>query len=185
MKTKNPIKGELITIELPNKMVQIILAPFDTDVNIDDMLEVQQHNIYGELITISRLLNKVGNLKAEITEVLSEAKLDFDIFYSQMLEEQKKELTSIDATSGKINKPTVSEIEAAIIRTPKYKVKKQNIFKIQKNVDYIESFHESVKNKSFVIMKISDKLRPEEFEKEIVEGSVNGCIVKFLKKSIN
>jgi hypothetical protein len=175
---------ETVIIELKNQMVQLILAPFDTDVDLDDMLKIQDHNVYGELTTISRLLNKVGNLKAEQQEILSQAKLDFDIFYSQMLEEKRKELTFTETSTGKVNKPTVSEIEASIIRTPQYKVKKTKIFEVQKNMDYIESFYESVKNKSFIIMKLSDKTKPDDFEKEIVEGSVNGVMIKFSKKSI-
>lgn len=177
------MKNEVVTIELLNKIVKLILTPFDTDVNIDDMLKIQDHNIYGELVTISRLVNKVGNLKAEQEEVLSQAKLDFDIFYAEMLEKKKKELTFTDA-GGKINKPTVSEIEAAIMMTPQYKVKKLNIFKVQKNMEFIESLNDAVKNKSFVIMKLSDKTKPDDFEKEIVEGSVNGVMIKLSKKVI-
>lgn len=170
-------KREIISLELPTKIIQLILTPFDTDVDIEDLLRVQEHNIYGELITISRLMNKVGNLKAEMDEILSTAKLDFDIFYAQMQEKKKNELMAV-------GKATVADIESAIIRTPEYKVKKLHIFKVQKNLDYIASLVESVKNKSFIVMKISDKLKPEEFEKEIVEGSVNGVMVKIAKKLI-
>lgn len=176
-------KPEVVVIELKDKLIKLILTPFDTDVNIENLLEIQPHNMYGELITISRLLNKVGNLKAEMNEVLRESNLDFDIFYAQQQEEKRKELT-FTKPDGKVNNPTVSEVESAVVRTPGYKVKKQNIFKIQKNMEYIDSLYESVKNKSFVVMKLSDKWKPEDFEKEIVEGSVNSIMIKFSKKTI-
>jgi len=176
-------KGEVVTVELSDKIVRLVLQPFDTDVDIEELLEIQPHNMYGELVTISRLLNKVGNLKAEIGEILREANLDFDIFYAQTHEEKRKELTFTKA-DGKVSSPTVAEVDSAIIRTPGYKAKKLQIFKLQKNAEYIDSLYESVKNKSFVVMKLSDKWKPEDFEKEIVEGSVNGVIIKFQNKLI-
>lgn len=174
---------ERISLELPGKMLTLILIPFDTDIDIESLLEVQHHNIYGELATISRLMNRVGNLKAEMNQVLAETKLDFDIFYAQMHEEKKKELTFTTGTTTKY--PTVDQLEAAIVRSPEYKVKKQYVFKIQKNLEYVDSLYESVKNKSFAIMKITDKLHPDEFEKNLVEGVVNGMMIKLSKKSIN
>jgi hypothetical protein len=177
-------KAEVVAIELSNKVVRLILTPFDTDVDIEDMLKVQPHNMYGEMVTISRLLNRVGNLKAEMNEILRESNLDFDIFHAQMLEEQRKKLTFTGA-DNKVKSPTVGEVDSAVIRLPQYKVKKQNIFKIQKNMEYIDSLYEAVKNKSFIVMKLSDKWKPDDFEKEIVEGSVNSCTIKFSKKSIN
>lgn len=183
------MKEEIIIIELPKKIVRLHLTPFDTDVNVEELLEVQHHNLYGELITISRLWNKIGNLRAEMNELLSETKLDFDIFYAQKQEEVRKELTFTRPpdTKGmqKVEKPTIGEVESAIIRTPEYKIKKRQVFTVQKNFEYIDSLHEAVKNKSFVIMKMSDKLKPDDFEKEIVEGSVNGVMITFAKKSIN
>jgi hypothetical protein len=37
----------------------------------------------------------------------------------------------------------------------------------------------SAKSKDSKLDKLSDKLRPEEFERELVEDTINGIVIKF------
>lgn len=181
------MEKEQFSIELKNKIVILSITPFDTDIDVDLVTSIHYHNIMGEILTCSALLNRVGNLLAEIDELVSDSKLDFDLFKAQMEEEKRKELT-FDSTDSKgnikVNKPTVSEIDSAIIRSPKYKVKKKNMFRLQKERDYINSLYWAVKDKAEKVQKLTEKIRPEDFEKEIVEESVNGIMIKLIDKAI-
>jgi hypothetical protein len=174
-------------IELENKVVVLSINPFDADLDVDELTKIHYHNILGEVLTCSVLLNRVGNLLAEVNANLSESKLDFEIFSAQMQEEKRKTLTFTDVDSKgneKVSKPTVAEVENSVTRTPQYKVKKKNIIRLQKEVDYVNSLYWAVKDKCEKVNKLTEKIRPEDFENEILEESINGIMVKVKNKLI-
>jgi hypothetical protein len=176
-----------VTIELKTKVIVLSLEPLDTDTNMDDFCKIQYHNIMGEILTCSVALNRVGNMLAEMDEILAESKLDFEIFYAQQQEKQRKSLTfQIDLPKGgtKVDKPTKDEVENAVMLTPEYKVKKLNLIKLQKNQSIINSWYWSIKSKDSKLEKISEKLQPTEFEKDILEGKINGVMLKKVNKEI-
>lgn len=176
-----------IFMELPNSMVQLTLGEFDTDIDTDELTQIHFHNIMGEILTSSLLMNRIGNTKAEFENLLSETKLDFDIQSAHIKEKKRKELTldTLDSKGQpKISKPTVDEVENAYLMSPDYKVMKQKVFKAQKNLAYIDSLYWAIKDKCDKIQKLSEKLRPEEFEKDLVEERINGVMIKLQGKSI-
>ena len=67
---------------------------------------------------------------------------------------------------------------------PKYKVKQLNLIKIQKNRDMINSWYWAIKSKDEKLNKISEKLRPEDFESDLLEEKINGVLMKSFKKTI-
>lgn len=176
-----------VYIELPNSMVELTLGQFDTDIDTDELCQIHYHNLMGEILTSSLLLNRIGNTKAEFENLLAESKLDFDIQSAHIKEKKRKELTfeTLDSKGQpKISKPTVDEVENAYLMSIEYKVMKQKIFKSQKNLAYIDSLYWSIKSKDEKIIKLSEKLRPEEFEKDLVEERINGVMIKLKPKSI-
>jgi hypothetical protein len=178
---------EKIVLELPNKMVVLTLTAFDTDVDVDQLTNIQYHNIIGEILTFPVIMNRVGNLKADMESLVAEAKLDFQIFEAQTQEQKRKELTFIvDGPKGgtKVDKPTATEVENAVILTPEYRVKKKHLFSLQKNLGYVESLYWSAKDKSSKLDILSAKLKPEEFENEILAGTINGVMIQTQSKSI-
>lgn len=178
---------EKVTIELPTKMVVLTLTPFDTDIDADELTNTQYHNIVGEILTFPVIMNRVGNLKADMENLLSETKLDFDIFEATWQEKKRKELTfnESDAKGNpKVNKPTKDEVENAVLMSPEYKVKKKNLFQVQKNLGYIESLYWAARDKSNKLDSLSAKLKPEDFEKEIIEGVINGVLILMRDKAI-
>jgi hypothetical protein len=178
---------EKITVELKNKIIILSIEEFDLDCDMDEFTKIHHYNIMGELITCQVALNRIGILLAEYEQILSECKLDFEIFYAQYKEEQRKKLEfSIADAKGniKINKPTLDEVESSVIRLPQYKVKKINLFKIEKNRDIVKSFYWSMQGKTRLLENISSKLKPEEFENEIIEEKINGILIKKVNKAI-
>lgn len=186
-KAENPLQ-ERITIELPTKMVVLTLTAFDTDIDADEIANIQYHNIIAEILTFPVIMNRVGNLKADMENIVAETKLDFDIFEASHQEKKRKELTftTQDAKGNpKVDKPTKDEVENAVLMSPEYKVMKKKLFQAQKNLGYIESLYWAAKSKDDKLRAFSEKLKPEEFEKEILEGSINGVMIKTSKKSIS
>ena len=180
--------GNKVVLEFPSRMVVLTLTAFDTDISADELTNIQYHNIIGEILTFPVIMNRVGNLKADMEQVLAETKLDFDIFQANWQEKMRKQLTtSIELPKGgtKIDKPTKDEVENAVLMSPEYRVKKQNLIKINRNLSYVEALYWAAKSKDDKLNTLSAKLKPEEFEKEILEGTINGIIIQVRKKSIN
>lgn len=186
-KNTNP-NQEKIVLELPNKMVVLVLTNHDTDIDADQLTNTQSHNIIGEILTFPVIMNRIGNLKADMENILAETKLDFQIFEAQKQEEQRKKLTFSDDSgpkgTTKVNKPTKDEVENAVLMTTEYRVKKQHLFKIQRNLAYVESLYWAAKDKSDKLNIMSAKLQPTEFEKEILECVINGVMIQVRSKSI-
>lgn len=181
-------KAETLVIELPNKVVRLLFIPFDTDINTDELCQIHHHNIMGEIMTCAAALNRIGNLRAEIENIVAEQKLDFDIFMAMEKTTQRKKLT-FDTTDSKgkakVDKPSADEVETAVLITPAYKVKKKHLLNLEKNLKIVESLYWSMKDKSDKVTRLTEKLRPEDFEKDLVEESINGFMLTMHKKSIN
>lgn len=187
MSKENEEDDNKIILEFPTKMVVLILNPFDTDVDIERLLFIQAHNIVGEIITWPIVTNRVGNLKADMEQVVAETKMDFEIFIANQQEIKRKELrvTTTDAKgNAKVEKPTKDEVENAVLVSKEYRVKMQYLHKVQRNFAYVESLYWAARDKSNKLDTYSAKLKPEEFEKEIIEGVINGIMIKSIKKAI-
>lgn len=186
VKSKADDNYETVTLELKNRMVVLKIKVFDTDVDTDQLCQIQYHNIMGEILTTSALLNRVGNMQADINNILAECNLDFELFYAQKYEEFKKKLLNhvVTSRSDKWVEPTSTEIGQAIIRTPEWKVKKMNIINVQKSKEYIDALYWSLKDKCEKVNKLTDKLRPDEFEKDLLEDTINGVMIVLRNKAI-
>jgi len=172
---------EQIVLDRPNgKMVILTLQEFNPEMEVDEILRIDYGNIMGELLTFPVLFNRIANLQAEMASVVAEAKLDTDIFEAQLMEEYRKKL----AAGSEKGKVTAIEVENALKLDARYRAKKTLYIKHQKNLAYLDSLYWSAKSKDDKLNKLSDKLRPEDMDKEVLEGVVNGILIKFTKKSI-
>lgn len=168
---------EPLIIELRDKMVVLKVLPFDTDINVDEILRIDHSNYLGEILTFPVLLNRVANLKAEMQNLVSEAKNDTEIFEAQLSEEYRKKISAT-------GKATINEVDNAVKIDPRYKIKKNDYFAKVRNLDYLDSLYWACQSKMNLLNKISEKIRPDEFEKELLEDVVNGVWIKASRKVI-
>ena len=173
------MEKEKVIIELQNgKMATLVIQPFESEMEIDDMLKIDYGNIMGEILTWPLMYNRISNLRAEQENIVSQVKMDTDIFEAQLMEEHRKRLT------GSGNKFTVGEVESAVKLDARYAVKKRHFFQVQKNFAYLDALYWSAQSKDQKLNKMIDKMRPEEFEKELLEDTINGVMIKFSRKVI-
>ena len=178
---------EKIVLELPTKMVVLLLTHQDTEIDTDQLVNIQSHNRTGEIYTFAVWMNKIGNMKAEMENVVAEYKLDFKIFEAHQQEKKRKELTfEVKDSKGnpKIDKPTKDEVENAVLISPEYKVKYKHLLSLEKQLKYVESLYWSAKSKDDKLNVIAGKMTPEEFERDLVEGAINGVQIIIKEKSI-
>lgn len=169
---------EEIVIELKDKMVILRIKNFDTDIDTDEILKIDYHNVCGEILTWNVLFNRIANLKSEQENIVKHSDFDLKAAEAQFYEEHKKKLVS----EGE--KATEKALEMAIIRDPRYVAKKKLHFEKQKNLSHLENLYWSAQNKCSLLRSLSDKLRPEEFMGELLTDTVNGVLIKCTSKAI-
>ena len=170
-----------IVIELKNgKMAILVIQEFNSELEVDDVLRIDYSNIMGEILTFPLMFNRIANFKAEMENIVAEGKLDLEVFEAQLTEEYRKKLTG--SNSGRV---TVGEIESAVKMDSRYSIKRKHFFKQQKDLAYVEALYWGAQSKDTKLNRLVDKLRPEEFEKELLEDVLNGVAVKITKKAIN
>lgn len=170
---------EEIIIELKTKMVTLQILPFDTDIEVDEILKIDYGNIMGEILTFSVLFNRIANLKADMENIVSVSKMDMEVFEAQEFKRCRKDLTKDGG------KATEAQIDAEVKGTTNYRVKKEAHFEKVKNLAYCDSLYWAAQNKSSLLRSLSDKLRPEEFSGELLSDTINGVMIKMSKKLID
>jgi hypothetical protein len=162
---------QIVTVHLDKKTILLKFLEFDAEVDMDDLTKIHYDNIYGELVTISSLLNKVGQLKADITNRYAEEKIEFDVWEAGL-----RKLTKTNKISNG-EKFNIQDIDDIVTCDPGYKVRKKNLVSIQKQVDSIDALYWAVKSKDDKLTNLRSSITPKDFETEVVEGVINAMMI--------
>lgn len=166
---------EVTAIHLKGKTLLLQIRDFgSSDINIEDLLQIDTFNLLADIVTWPVIFNRISNIKAEIDNYLREVKFDLSAFEAQLYEEHKRKL----AADGKV---TEKAIEMSIKRDPNYKLKQFSVFEVQKQADIIDGLYWSAKSKDKKLEVISAKVKPDEFEKDILDGVINSVMIKSRK----
>ena len=68
-----------ILVHFSGVPVELETNGFSGRIDIDQLTSIDYGNLYGEAVTVSALLNKVGLLRAEAEQALAEKKLERDV----------------------------------------------------------------------------------------------------------
>lgn len=167
---------EQIIINLRNKTLVLDIKDFGSaDIQIEDLLQIDYANILGDIITWPVIFNRIANIKAEMDNVLREETFDMKVYEAQLYEQHKKALI------GSGEKATETSIDMAIKRDPQYKAKHFMFLRVQKQADILDGLYWSAKSKSKMLEAISMKIRPEDFEKEILVDTINSVKITAFK----
>lgn len=166
--------------------ITITLTNYDY-IDADDVTSIHHHNPIGEMLTTPVALNRVGNMLSEAEYNLNMSKLNFDIFIAKEEDKKRKELTFVETTAKgveKVKSPTIGEVDSAVKSTKEFKMEKEIVFSAEKKVGMLKSLYWALKSKDNKIDKMISNLKPEEFEKEIIEDVVNGIKIRTHKAAI-
>jgi hypothetical protein len=171
------MEKELI-VPLATKTV-ILRWQEDLEIDSEAILSIDYSNIVGELLTFPVMFNRVGILKAEIEHAFSVKKMETDISISHITQNMRNQLTA--AATGRV---TDKQVEGATETSLEYREAKMALFEVKKQADIIDSLYWSAKSKDKKLEVMSAKIKPDDYEKEIMEGSVNGIMIKYNKSLI-
>jgi hypothetical protein len=187
------MEKEKIIVHLSKSMLTLSFQMFEGDIDVDDLTKIHYHNLFGELVTISALLNKVGLILAEAEEAYNLKKLEREICEAELQKRIRRESIS---SGGKFKtmeynkdgsgilgteiyiKTSDKSIEQAIILDPGYQISKKNEIKAYRDYMYVDKLYWAVSSKDKKLNNLMREIKPEDFEKEIVEGVINGMMVK-------
>jgi len=160
-------------VHLGTKIAVITPISWDYDFDPDSIFRIDPFNIFGEVITISVLVNRLGVLAAEMKSYVKRKKIDLEL----------KEATVRKLFRQKSDKkPTIQEVDDHLISDVVIRNMRINIIKLEEDLAKIETMYDSAKDKSFKLNSLSKYLKPEDFENEIIEGSINGVLISMRDK---
>lgn len=170
-----------ILVHFGNIPVSLKTSDWDNEVSIDDLLAINYSNLYGEAVTISALLNKIGMLRADAERELSEKKLVRDVLEATLKKGWRREANvnggrfTIDGEDIKLSEKALDE---ALLLNEEYQERSLEYIDAQKNFSVLDSLLWAVQDKSRKLNNILKPVTPQEFLNDLVEGEVNTYIIR-------
>ena len=167
------------TIKIPvgDKIVTLTYNDWDTDIDIDQVTQIDYANLYGEIVTISAFYNRIGILKAEVDNTFEEYKLDCQVFESQV----RKKFVS-DRLSIGDKKPSEAVIDDEANTNPDVIKKRKRLAQLKRDCDYVNALYWAIQSKDRKLSVLMKSVTPEEFANSIIEGVVNSFHIKKFEK---
>lgn len=179
-------------IMIDGKPVTLTMSDFDEEIDADSLVRVNYENLAGDAITVSALLNKVGNVVAQAEESFSLKKLEFEIYEANLKKGWRREAIENAGKfipvknkegNGDSIKLTEKSIEEAVYLDATWQIKKKNSIKAQSNLSKIQALYWGVQSKDKKLNNLMSGLSEKELWTEIVEDSINTILIK-KRKSI-
>ena len=67
-------------VQIGDKEISLHHESMDSSINVDDLTRIDFSNIYGEQVTMSVAVNRIGLIKAEAESLMSECKLNYKVY---------------------------------------------------------------------------------------------------------
>lgn len=167
-------------VNIAGKQYALHVGEFDEDFQVEDFLKIDYSNLVGELITFPIIENRIGLMLADAESKVSEVKLNRDIMEAKLKEKYAVSLT--DENGGK--RPTVDAINSAVLQDKGFQIILKKKIEAEKVRDYIFSLFTACRSKSGKLEKLSLTIQNQEIPPELLEGKVNGIVIKKAKRAI-
>ncbi len=174
-----------VVVPFADKTVVMTFGEFDEEINVDELTTIDYSNLFGEAVTVSALMNRIGILKAESESTLSLRKLDCEIYMAQQ-EKRFRRQANIDGGKFQLQegkeitsiKLTEDSLAMAIALDPIVQAKKKAVIEAQKNLSFMDSLYWSIKSKDTKLSVLVTGVTPEDFYNELIEGTINAITIK-------
>lgn len=175
-------------VTLGGKSIVLTMADFAPDIDVDDLLKIHYENLFGEYVSISALMNKIGIMQAEAENIYDNLLFDAEVYSAELKKRYRREA---NVNSGKFNlsdgnsavpiKLTEDSLEGAVFMDLAYQNKKKAVINAKTNLSIIKSLYWSVQSKDKKLSVLMTGVTPSEFEGNIVDGVINGMLVEAKK----
>lgn len=173
------------TIHIGNKPIILEHDNLDSTINIDDLTTVDTSNLFGEAVTVSAAANRIGLLRSEVESNMALAKLELKIFEANFRSRLRKQAAEnsgffnlvVDEEEVKV-KLTEKALESSFENDSKWVALQKDYIKAEKDFNALSALYWAIQNKSRTINNVVGGTTPEDFVSELVEGKVNGILIK-------
>lgn len=156
----------------------------DRNINVDDLTIIDTSNIFGEHVTISAAVNRIGLIKAEVEAQMAIAKMDYKIYEGNFKNNLRKEAFNnggkykirIDNQDIEV-KLTESALSTSFENDPKWRELKAKFIEMEKNFNQLDVLYWSCQDKSRKLNGLVNGTTPEDYVEGMIEGKVNGILV--------
>lgn len=169
-----------ILVHFNNVPVTLTTNGFDGIVDVDRLTSIDYSNLYGEAVTVSALLNKIGLLRAEAEKTMSEKKLERDVYEAEKKRIWRREANTnggkftVDGSEIKISEKALDE---ALLLDEGYQDLSIEFIDAQRNFSMLDSLQWSIQDKSKKLNNMLKPVTPQEFVNDLVEGEVNSFLI--------
>lgn len=169
-----------ILVHFGNVPVELITNGFEDTLDIDRLTSINYGNLYGEAVTISALLNKIGMLRADAERDMAEKKLVRDVLEASLKKSWRREANvnggrfRIDGEDIKLSEKALDE---ALLLNMEYQERSLDYIEAQKNFSVLDSLLWAVQDKSKKLNNLLKPVTPQEFLNDLIEGEVNTYLI--------
>lgn len=157
----------------------------DSTINVDDLTTIDTSNIFGEAVTISAAVNRIGLLKAEVEAKMAEAKLEEKIYVAGFISKLRKQ-ASQNGGKYKIKvgkedvevKLTEKALDSSYETDKNWIELKNNYIKAEKNFNMLSSLYWACQDKSRKLNSLVNGTTPDDFVEGMIEGKINGILIQ-------
>jgi len=172
-------------IHVGDKPITLEHENIDSTINVDDLTKIDTSNIFGEAVTISAAVNRIGLLKSEIEARMAHLKLERKIYEGTFKAKLRKQASNdsgyytvkIDDEDVRI-KATEKALETCFETDDKWIQLQRDFIKAEKNFNALSSLYWACQDKSRKLNGLVSGTTPEDFVAGMIEGKVNGILIR-------
>lgn len=164
--------GRQLKFTIGDKVILFKVDDF-TDLDLDRLLKIDYENLVAELITFPVVVNRLGLLCADMDNEFQQAKLNLSIYEAKANDKLREKLWEEND-----KKPTIAEVDSALLQDKMWKIKKKKMLKVQKEKEYMYSVYNAAKDKSNKLDKLSMTLRTGDIDDKIIQRQINNVYFK-------
>lgn len=173
------------TVHIGNQPIILVHDNLENSINVDDLTKIDTSNLFGEAVTISTAVNRIGLLKAEAEGLMADAKLDARIFEGEFISQKRKEAAEnsncyfvrVGNEDVKV-KATQGALDTCFETDKKWISIKREFIEAERTFNYLNSVYWAMQDKARKLNGLISGTTPEDFISGVVEGKINGILIK-------
>lgn len=171
-------------IRIGEKILTLEFGELDDIINVDDLTKIDTSNIFGEAVTISAAVNRVGLMMSEVGANLASNKLDLKLYENDFRNKLRAQ-ASKNAGSYKIIvdgeevsvKLTETGLATCYDSDKEWLKLKRESISTERNFNSLSALYWAMQEKSRKLNGLISSTTPEEFIAGVIEGKFNGILV--------